>query len=198
MTALTVVMTMALVQNIVLVQYLGIHPLTASVRDPRRAAFLSLGVTAAMVWVALVYWILYHSVLLPLGLPVLGTLVLVLIVAATAIAALRVGSAWFPFHRRTIRQAVPAVVVNVAVFVVPMALAEGVPRLGLALIAALAAGLGLFLVLVPLAGVRAMVHHRRVPAALRGDVIVYLTAAIMALALLQLEPLLQRFLVPIL
>ena len=198
MNPVSVVLTMAVVQNVVLIHYLGIHPLTASVRDPRRAALLSGGVTLALLWVAVLFWVGYHSILVPLGVPVLATLLLVLIIALTTIAVLRVGSLWFPFHRRAIRHTVPAILVNVTVFVVPMALAEGVNRLGLALLGAIAAGLGLFMVLVPLAAVRDSLQYRRIPPALRGEVIVYLAAALMALALLQLEGLLQRFLVPIL
>jgi electron transport complex protein RnfA len=158
---------------------------------------MSLAVTAALVWVSAAYWVVYRLVLEPLGMEILGSLALAVIAGGSTIAALRLGTALFPFHRRQLRQGAPAALVNVTVYVVSMALVEGGVALSLAVVGALAAGAGLFLALVPMAAIRNRMRTRRMPAALRGDVTVYLAAAMMALAIQQIDVLLHRFFIPL-
>tara|TARA_B100000614_G_scaffold203439_1_gene184982 strand:+ start:105 stop:701 length:597 start_codon:yes stop_codon:yes gene_type:complete len=197
MSTVALIVSVALTQNVVLVHYLGVYPLPAIVHDPRRAGVFSAAVTVALVWVSLVYWVVFRFVLVPLDVTILGTVVAAGIVAGSTVLGVRLGSQLFPFHRRRIRQGTPAALVNVTVLVVSMALVEQVPTLWQALVGALAAGVGLTLALVPLAAVRRELRNRRIPAALRGDVSVYLAAAMMALAIQQIDALLQRFLVPL-
>jgi Na+-translocating ferredoxin:NAD+ oxidoreductase subunit A len=197
MSPLALVMTIALTQNVILVHYLGVYPLPAIIHSPRRAAGMSLAVTAALLWVTAAYWVAYRLALEPLGAEILGTLVLAVIVGGSTIIALRFGTALFPFHRRQLRQGAPAALVNVTVYVVSMSLVEEGVAFPLAVAGALAAGAGLFLALVPMAAIRNRMRTRRMPAALRGDVTVYLAAAMMALAIQQIDVLLNRFFVPI-
>jgi electron transport complex protein RnfA len=197
MSPLALVMTIALAQNVILVHYLGVYPLPAIIYSPRRAATMSLAVAAGLVWVTAVYWVVYRFALEPLGTEVLGTLALAIIAGGSTIIALRLGTALFPFHRRQLRQGAPAALVNVTVFVVSMALVEEGIDFLFALAGALAAGAGLFLALVPMAAIRNRMRTRRMPAALRGDVTVYLAAAMMALAIQQVDVLLHRFFVPL-
>jgi len=184
MSPLALVMTIALTQNVILVHYLGVYPLPAIIHSPRRAAGMSLAVTAALLWVTAAYWVAYRLALEPLGAEILGTLVLAVIVGGSTIIALRFGTALFPYHRRQLRQGAPAALVNVTVYVVSMSLVEE----GVAF---------LFLALVPMAAIRNRMRTRRMPAALRGDVTVYLAAAMMALAIQQIDVLLNRFFVPL-
>jgi electron transport complex protein RnfA len=197
MSTIALIMTLALTQNVVLVHYLGIYPLSAVVRSPRRAFIMSLVTTVALLWVAIVHWVVYQLVLVPLDVTVLATVTLTAVIAVSLVLALRVGSVLFPFQRRRLRQAAPAALVNVTVFVVAMALVEGVPSLMHVIAGALAAGFGLMLALVPIAAVRLELRHRRIPWILQGDVTVYLAAAMMALAIQQLDGLLHRFFIPL-
>ncbi|MEX2444896.1 MAG: Rnf-Nqr domain containing protein [Alkalispirochaeta sp.] len=197
MSTIGLIMTVALTQNVVLVHYLGIYPLSAVVRSPRRAFVMSLATTAALVWVALMHWFVYRFVLLPLDVTVLASISLTTVIALSLVVALRIGSILFPFHRRQLRQGAPAALVNVTVFVVTMALVEEVPTLTHVLVGALAAGIGLMLALVPIAAVRLELRHRRIPWILQGDVSVYLAAAMMALAIQQIDGLLHQFFIPL-
>lgn len=197
MSTIALVMTVALAQNVVLVHYLGIYPLAAVVRSPRRAFFMSLATTAALVWVGLVHWALYRYVLLPLDVTILSTISLATVIAVTLVLVLRIGSYLFPFYRRQLRQGAPAALVNVTVFVVVMALVENVSSLPHVMAGAVAAGAGMMLALVPIAAVRLELRHRKVPWILQGDVVVYLAVAMMALAIQQIDGLLHQFFIPL-
>jgi electron transport complex protein RnfA len=197
MSALSLIITVSLAQNVVLVHYLGVFPLPAVVRSPRRATVMSGAVTAALLWVAVCYWIVHRYVLVPLGLEVLGTLTLAGITAASVLAALRLGTMIAPFHRRRLRRALPAALVNATVFVVSAAAVDHGMRLWEVLLLAPATGAGLLLALVPMAAIRSELRDRRVPAWLRGDASVYLAAAMMALVIQQLDRALHQFFVPL-
>jgi len=194
---IALIMTVALTQNVVLVHYLGIYQLSAVVRSPRRALVMSVATTAALVWVGSIHWLVYRFVLLPLNVPVLSTISLATVLAVSLVLVLRIGSLLFPFYRRQLRQGAPAALVNVTVFVVTMALVEEVPSVVHVVAGALAAGIGLGLALVPIAAVRAELRHRRIPWILQGDVGVYLAAAMMALAIQQIDGLLHQFFIPL-
>lgn len=197
MSMIALIMTVALTQNVVLVHYLGIYQLSAVIRSPRRALMMSVATTAALVWVGSIHWLVYRFVLLPLNVTVLSTISLATVLAVSLVLVLRIGSMMFPFYRRQLRQGAPAALVNVTVFVVTMALVEEVPSLVHVVAGALAAGIGLGLALVPIAAVRTELRHRRIPWILQGDVSVYLAAAMMALAIQQIDGLLHQFFIPL-
>jgi Na+-transporting NADH:ubiquinone oxidoreductase subunit NqrE len=89
------------------------------------------------------------------------------------------------------------IIANFTVFVAASAIVDAVDTLALVLLAALATGIGLFLALVPLAAIRRELRNRRLPEVLRGDASVYIAAALMALAIQQIDRLLQTLPVPI-
>ncbi|MCG8479953.1 MAG: hypothetical protein MI724_12715 [Spirochaetales bacterium] len=197
MSTIALVLTVGLAQNVILVHYLGVGQLPAVVFHPRRAAVVAGVLTLALVWVALVYWTVYRFVLFPLQLLVLVTPTLALIIGVSALFGIRVATYLLPYRRRAIVQVVPVALVNTTVFVVAMALVDHIAPLWQVLVAALAAGAGAFLALVPLAAIRAESRNHRIPASLRGDASVYLGAAFMALAIQQIDRLLHTFFVPL-
>lgn len=197
MSVLSLVVTLALGQNVVLVHYLGVYPLPAILHSPRRAAAMSLAVTGAVLWVSLMYWVAFHFVLVPLDLEVLDTVVGAVVVAFSTVGGVRLATVIAPYRRREIRQFVPAALVNVTVFVVALSLVEQFAHVGYVAAGALAVGAGFALATIPLAAVRRELRDRRVPRILQGDVVVYLTLAMMALAIQQIDGLLVRYLVPV-
>ncbi|MCG8477868.1 MAG: hypothetical protein MI724_02145 [Spirochaetales bacterium] len=197
MSTTALILTAALAQNVILVHYLGVGQLPTVLFHPRRAAVVSGVLTLALVWVAAVYWTVYRFVLLPLGLLVLVTPTLAVIIGVSTLFGIRIATYLLPYRRRAIVQVVPVALVNTTVFVVAMALVERVAPLWQVLVAALAAGAGAFLALVPLAAIRAESRNHRIPEPFRGDASVYLGAAFMALAIQQIDRLLHAFFVPL-
>lgn len=197
MSPLAIVITASLAQNVILVHYLGIWPFPAAVQSPKRAVLLSGAVTGALVWTASVFWIVSRLVLLRFGLEILETVVLTTLIALSTIGAMRLGSQIFPFYRKQIHAIIPAAFVNVTVFVVTMGLVDALDGYGHVVLGALAAGLGLFIAIVPLAAIRKHFETRGASSIIRGDVSVYLATALMALAIQQIDTLLHRFFIPL-
>lgn len=197
MTAIGIILTASFVQNVILVHYLGISPLTPALLSPRRAAAISAGITLALLWVSLLFWVVYRVVLIPLNAQLLETLALTVIIALSAVGAMRLGAQLFPYARRAIRRAVPVVTINMTVFVVAMGTVHTVEPLWQVLLAATAAGAGVFIALVPLSAIRLHFENGASPSIIRGDVAAYLAAAVAALAIQRIDTLLHAFFVPL-
>ncbi len=197
MTFVGIILTASLAQNVILVHFLGIWPFHSAVRSPGRSTAVSLMVTAALLWVSVVYWLVSRWVIAPLNAYVLETLILVVIITGTLALCVRVGGWLAPYRRRDVIELTRIGVVNMTVFVVAMGLGHNVETLPEVVIGALAAGLGVFIALVPISAVRVRFSGAHVPKALRGDVSVYLATAFMALAIQQVDRLLQPFVMPL-
>lgn len=197
MTLPAVIITAALAQNVVLVHFLGIRPLSAAVVSPRRAVLLSGATTAALVWVTTVAWLLYRLLLEPIGLERFVTVMMALVVAVSVVVGVQLASRMVPFHRTDVHQTVPAVLLNATTFVVPMALVEQVPSYGLAIAGAISAGIGMLVALTLIAAVRGESERRRLPQPLRGDVMVYVGAAFLSLAIQQMDRLAHTWFTPL-
>ena len=197
MSVLGVFLTASLAQNVLLVHYFGVWPLAPSVYTPRRAAFVSISVTVALMWVTTIYAVLHRFVLGRFQLIYLETLTLVLVLVATVLLTVRVGTYLAPFLRRNLTEYTPIFVVNTTVFVVAISVPRVVDRFFLVPLAALAAGFGLFLAVVPIAAIRKHMDRSRVPRIIRGDVSVYLATALTALAIQQIDRLFIRMIEPL-
>lgn len=186
----SLLITVAIAQNVILVHFLGPWPFPLLLTSTRRSLMFSGGITLALVWVALLFGAVYRYVLLPFELEYLGTFVMLFVLAISLLVWTRIVTALWPFAVKTINRAMPVVFLNTTVFVVPMALAVEVDHFWYMVIAAFAAGLGLLCALVPIAAVYEHLHDRGLPRVLRGNVIILLATAIFALAMQQLDVLL--------
>ncbi len=197
MSALAVFLTASLAQNVILIHFFGVWPFGPAVYSPRRAAVVSGVVTIALVWVTAVYALVRGVVLTRWDLVYLETITVVLILLATVVSVVRLGTRFAPYYRGLILRGTPFVVINTTVFVV----ATSVPRVAenatSVLLAALGAGVGLFVALVPIAAIRRHLDRSRLPRALRGDVSVYLATAFTALAIQQIDRIFLSFLEPL-
>ncbi len=197
MSVLGIIVTASLAQNVVLVHFLGLWPFPAVVHSPKQSALISVCVTVALLWVAVVFWLISRWVLVPLDLAVLETVTLAAVMGLSALGGIRLGGQIAPFHQRLVRQLVPVVMVNMTVFVVTMGLVHQAESLQQVVAGAVAAGFGLLLAVVPISAVRVHFTTANVPRLLRGDVSVYLATSVMAFAIQQIDQILQPFLVPL-
>ncbi len=191
------ILTAAVTQNVILVHFLGPWPFPALLTSVRRSFWFSLAVTGALVWVSVLYAALYRYVLVPLSLEFLGTFLLLAILATSVLFWGRFLGTRFPFTRRMIERTMTVVFLNATLFVVPMALAEAVDTFLYVPLAALAAGIGLILAMVPVAAAYQHLSAAGLPRILRGNVIVLVATAVFALALQQLDGLLTSFTYPL-
>jgi Na+-translocating ferredoxin:NAD+ oxidoreductase RnfA subunit len=193
----SLIVTASMAQNVILVHFLGVWPYRAVVSSPRRSALVSLAVTCVLLWTSTLYAIVYRYVLERTGFVYLGTLTLALILVGTLLGAIHLGTYVAPYARRTLRQYAPIIVVNTTVFVVSLAIAPTVSRIVFVPVAALGAGVGLLIALVPIAAIRKHLERGRVPAVLRGDVSAYIATACAALAIQQIDRLFTQVISPL-
>lgn len=197
MTLPGLMLSLALAQNAILVHFLGVRPMPAVLASPRRALIVSAGTTVALVWVSTVVSLI--GALLPQALFrwYLHTPVVALVIGVSVLGGMRLASLAAPFHRRTVVELVPTVLVNTSVFVIAMGLTRSELSVGWVAAGAFAAGVGLVITMVPLAWIVRHLSHARIPRALRGDASVYLVLAFAALVVQSLDQLLARIFVPV-
>lgn len=197
MSLLAVFVTASIAQNVILVHFLGLWPYAPVVVSPRRGAAVAAAVTVVMVWVATVYGAIHRLILSPFALEYFETLTLVLVLLGTVYGIARVAAPVAPFAKAMITRYAPIMVLNTTVFVVAISIPESVERISFMPVAALGAGVGLFLALVPIAAIRRHLDRRPIPRMIRGDVSAYIATALTALAIQQIDRLLLTVFEPL-
>lgn len=171
-----------LVNNVVLVYFLGLCPFmgVSSKLDP------SLGMGAATTLVmtlgALFSWLLEHYVLQPLGIGFLRILAFILVIAGMVqFIEMAIRKISPPLYR-SLGIYLPLITTNCAVLGVPLISVREQHSLGHASLFGLGAGLGFSLVMVIFAGLRERLALAQVPAAFSGPPIAFVTAGLLAMA----------------
>ena len=72
----------AIIDNVVLIQYLAICPFIGMTNDTEKATGMGLATTFVIMLATAVTWPLYHFVMIPLGLQFLQTLFFILVIAS--------------------------------------------------------------------------------------------------------------------
>ena|GEM_PF-1900040 len=197
MSVIALFVTASLAQNVVLVHFFGVWPYPSVVYSPRRGAAVAGAVALVLVWVSTVYGVVHRLFLARFALEYLETLTLVLILLGTVYAVVRIAGLVAPYARAVPARYAPLLILNTTVFVVAMSIPESVERITFFPVAALGAGAGLFLALVPIAAIRRHLDRARIPGVLRGDVSAYIATALTALAIQQIDRLVLSVLEPL-
>jgi electron transport complex protein RnfA len=187
MSFIGIILTAALVNNVVLNQLLGLCPFFEATE--RRAAALDLGLAVCLVLTltAPATWALRHHVLEPLRLEYLQTLAYVLLIAGIVRAVELAVRKLMPAGRGTLRAYLPLLAANCAVLGICLLAAPAAASALQSLIAGLSAGSGFLLASVVLSSIRSKLETEHVPAAMRGLPIALVSAALMALAFLAFD-----------
>ncbi|GIX36673.1 MAG: electron transport complex subunit RsxA [Lysobacteraceae bacterium] len=179
--ALTFVGT-ALVNNFVLVRFLGLCPLMGVSRDLDHAYGMALATGFVLTLSSVLAWMIHHWILVPLDLPHLRTLGFILVIASVVQFTEHAMRARHPLLYRTLGLYLPLITTNCAVLGVALLNVQAERDLLHALLAGLGAAAGFGLVLLLFAAMRERLQAAPVPAPLRGTPIALVTAGMMALA----------------
>jgi Na+-translocating ferredoxin:NAD+ oxidoreductase subunit A len=179
-----IVIAAALVNNLVLVQSLGVDALfgaSGRVETAIGTAFVTgLVLTIA---VALTH-VVEHYVLVPLELPYLRLMAFVVVVLVTVGCMDVIARRTAPLTTQRLGVQAPLVTANSAVLGVALLNSTASRGLVAALFYGVGAALGFGLALVLFAGLRERLAHTDVPAPFRGAAIAFVTAGILSLAFL--------------
>ncbi|MFZ2208609.1 MAG: Rnf-Nqr domain containing protein [Porticoccaceae bacterium] len=171
-----------LVNNVLLAQTLGVSALWGMSSRLGGAVGLAVATGALLLLSAAANHIVYHWLLIPLGVQYLALPVFVLVIALIA-RGLVLGSRCLDARlHRNLNAMQPLLMANAAVLGLTLLNAADTPSLALVLLRALGPALGFALVLVLFAGLREQLTAAAVPLPFRGPAIAMLSAGLMALA----------------
>ena len=172
-----------LVNNFVLVQFLGLCPFMGTSKKIETAAGLAVATTFVLTLSSVLAYASYALLLKPLGLEYLNTLTFILVIAVTVQFTEMVLHKTSPVLYRVLGIYLPLITTNCIVLGVALLnVRTSQPTFINALLTGLGSGLGFALVLVLFAAMRERIHVADVPKAFRGSAIAMVTAGLMSLS----------------
>ncbi|HSG91128.1 MAG TPA: electron transport complex subunit RsxA [Pseudomonadales bacterium] len=179
---LLILLSAILVNNFVLVQFLGLCPFMGVSNKLETAMSMSLATTFVMTLASVASYLTFHLVLEPLGLEYLNIIAFILVIAAlvqfTEMAVRRVS----PLLYRVLGVFLPLITTNCAVLGVALINIGAARSFVESALYGAGAALGFSLVLVLFAAMRERLAAADVPLPFRGPAIGMITAGLMSLA----------------
>ena len=174
----------ALVNNVVLSQFLGICPFLGVSNKLSTATGMSGAVCFVITLATVVTFLLNKYVLVPLELTYLQTIAFILVIAALVQMVEIVLKKISPSLYQALGIFLPLITTNCAVLGVALSVVQKDMNLGQATVYAFATALGYGLAMILFAGIREHLALNDVPKSFKGLPIALVTAGIMALAFL--------------
>ncbi len=172
----------ALVNNVVLVKFLGLCPFMGVSRKIDSALGMGLATTFVLVLTGALTWALEHWLLAPLELGYLRLLGFILVIAATVQFVEMAVRKNAPQLYRVLGIYLPLITTNCAVLGVALLNVQEGAGFVTSVLYALGSAIGFTVVLILFAGLRERLALARVPAAFAGAPIGFVTAGLLSLA----------------
>ena len=182
MSLIMIIVTTALVNNVVLSQFLGICSFLGVSSQKKASLSLGLAVTAVLTVSSAVASLLYDYVLLPLGLDYLKTIVFILVIAALVQFVEMFLKKMVPSLYSALGIYLPLITTNCAVLGVVLLNVQNHYNFIESLVYGITGGLGFMLAIVLFATVRERVEFSEYPECFEGFPICLVSAALVALA----------------
>lgn len=179
-----------LVNNIVLIRFLGLCPWLGVSNNFRSAV----GMCSAVIFVTLfstwITWGVYHGILIPSGLEYLRTAVFILVIAVFVQLVELFLKKQIPDLYRSFGIYLPLITTNCIILGATFLVIDANYTFLEGTVFALGTSLGFALAMILLAGIKERLEIARLPVALKGTPIAFITASLMSLAFLGLAGLL--------
>ena len=176
----------ALVNNVVLTQFLGLCPFMGVSNRLDTALGMGLATTFVLTLSAAASWLIEHWILLPLELEFLRILSFILVIAGAVQFTETVIARVSPTLHQVLGIFLPLITTNCAVLGVALLNIQEAHTFTQSLVFGVGAALGFTLVLVLFAGLRQRLAAAAVPAAFQGAPIGFVTAGLLSLAFMGL------------
>ena len=177
-----IIVSTALVNNVVLSQFLGICSFLGVSAQKKASLSLGLAVTAVLTVASALAAALYQYVLAPLGLDYLKTIVFILVIAALV----QMVEMFLKKNAHAVYQSLgiylPLITTNCAVLGVALTNVQNGYNILESAFAGLGTAIGYTVAIVLLAAIREHIDEEAIPAPFRGAPIVLLCATLMAMA----------------
>jgi len=177
-----IVVGSALINNVVLNQFLGICSFLGVSRQMKASASLGMAVIFVITIASAVASLLYTYVLAPLGLDFMKTIVFILVIAALVQIVEMFLKKTSPAIYKALGIYLPLITTNCAVLGVALTNVQNGYNFIESVLSGFGTAVGYTIAIVMLAGIRSRIYEDEVPAPLRGAPIVLISAALMSIA----------------
>ncbi|MBP8856125.1 MAG: electron transport complex subunit RsxA [Oscillospiraceae bacterium] len=174
--------SMILVNNYVLVKFLGICPFLGVSKKLDSAVGMSLAVIFVMALSSAVTWPVYNLILVPLGIEYLQTIAFILIIAVLVQLVEIAMKKFMPPLYKSLGVYLPLITTNCAVLGVTILNIESEYNFVESLVCAVGAGAGFMLAMVLFSGVRKRLEDAKTPKCFEGLPITLVAASITSLS----------------
>ena len=172
----------ALVNNVVLSQFLGLCPFLGVSKKVETAAGMGAAVLFVITIASAVTNLIYTFLLVPTDLTYLNTIVFILVIAALVQFVEMVLKKSMPALYESLGVFLPLITTNCAVLGVALNNVQDDYNILEGVVNGFATGVGYLIAIVLLAGIREKIEYNDIPESFQGMPIVLLTAALMAIA----------------
>lgn len=173
---------LVLVNNVVLVRFLGLCPFMGVSKKIDSALGMGMATTFVMTLSTFAAWALEHGLLLPLDLGYLRLVAYIVVIAAVVQFVEMVMHKTLPDLHRVLGIYLPLITTNCAVLGVPLLNAQSGSGLVMSVLGGFGSGVGFTLVMTLFAGLRERLDRVTVPATFRGSPVAFVTAGLLALS----------------
>jgi Na+-transporting NADH:ubiquinone oxidoreductase subunit E len=189
--ALVVFISAIFTQNILLSYFLGLCPFIGVSREIKAAFGLGLAVIFVMTATSLLNWVAYHVVLEPLGLEFFRFIMFIIIIAAFVQLVEMIFDRYSPPLYQRLGVFLPLITVNCAILGASLFMVIRDYSFIVTIGYGLGSGIGWFLAIIAMAGIRQRLANERIPRGLQGPGITLIIAGLMALAFIGFAGVLQ-------
>ena len=179
---LIIAISAALVNNVVLSQFLGLCPFLGVSKKVKTAGGMGAAVIFVITISSLLTSIIYKCILVPSKMTYLNTIVFILVIAALVQFVEMVLKKLSPALYNALGVYLPLITTNCAVLGVALTNVSKSYDILTSTVNGFATALGFTIAIVILAGVRERTEHNDIPAAFKGMPITLITAGLMAIA----------------
>ena len=177
-----IVITSALINNVVLNQFLGICSFLGVSKQIKASASLGVAVIFVITIASAVASLLYDYILAPLGMDFMKTIVFILVIAALVQIVEMFLKKTAPAIYKALGIFLPLITTNCAVLGVALTNVQNGYSFIQSVLCGFGTAVGYTIAIVLLASIRSRIHEEDIPAPLRGAPIVLISAALMSIA----------------
>ena len=172
----------ALVNNVVLSQFLGLCPFLGVSKKTKTAASMGAAVIFVIMIASAVTYAVHYLVLVPLGMEYMQTIVFILVIAALVQMIEMMLKKVSPPIYSALGVYLPLITTNCAVLGVAITNIQNGSTFGESMMNSLGTSLGFLVAIVIMAGIRERLEGNDIPKAFQGMPIVLITSGLMAIA----------------
>jgi len=189
--ALIVCISAIFTQNMVLSYFLGLCPFLGVSREIKSSFGLGIAVIFVMTFTVGINWLIYHKILIPLGLHFFRFIIFIIVIAAFVQITEMIIERFSPKLYQILGVFLPLITVNCAILGACLFMVIREYSFVVSLAYGFGSGLGWFIAIMAMAGIRQKLDPKKIPQGLQGPGISLIIAGIMALAFVGFTGILQ-------